>query len=198
MKELSPLEVWDDVVLRISTTVAKDFPGTEVGDISQQLYLTILEHREKFKNPDVVGTTKALWTIAKQHALKLRADGLHISAQYAYCPRDIRTILEKTFTKDQWMDTEVPEDAVSVKGSADALDLQSDIKWAWEQLHIDEQRVIFEKYALKESLDTKGRKRLSRALEKLQEIVNTYPRPGHPRRAFSNSKAQHMIGSGYE
>lgn len=197
MKDLNPLEVFDDVVARIAHSVGRDFTGCDPEDISQHLFLLILENRSKFKSPDDYGVTGALWKAAKMYAREQRSLGLHISVQYAYELPDIRSILEHTFTQEQWMLTEIPEDAESIRGAADALDLQSDIKWAWTQLHIDERKVIFEKYALKEELNATKRKRLQRALEKLQEIVNTYPRPGHPRRAMTNTRAQHEIGRAY-
>lgn len=198
MKDLNPLEVFDDVVARIAHSVGRDFPGCEPEDISQHLYLMILENRSSFKSPDDVGVTGALWRAAKMYAREQRSLALHISVQYAYLPDDIRDILEHTFNQEQWMLTKVPEDAESIRNAADALDLQSDIKWAWTQLHIDDKRVIFEKYALKEDLNATKRKRLSRAIEKLVDVVNTYPRPGHPRRAMTNTRAQHLIGSAYD
>lgn len=198
MKELSPLEVFDDVVSKIAATVARDFPGIESGDISQHLYLTILQQRAHFKNPDDAGVTGALWKIAKNYAAQLRAEGLHVSVQYSYSRKDIKRILENTFNREEWHLTYVPEDAESIKDSADEMDLQSDIKWGWTQLGEQEQRVIFEKYGLKEDLDATERKRLSRAIDNLTDIVNTYPRPGMPRRAMGNTKAQHIIGGSYE
>jgi len=198
LKELSPLEVFDDTVAKIAATVSRDFPGIESDDISQHLYLTILQNREHFKHPDDAGVTGALWKIAKGYASQLRAEGLHISVQYAYARDDIARILENTFNREEWYLTYVPEDAESIKDSADELDLQSDVKWGWTQLTGAEQMVIFEKYGLKEDLDGTKRKRLSRAIDNLCEIVNTYPRPGHPRRAMRNAKAQHLVGSSYE
>lgn len=198
MKELSLLEAFDDTVAKIATQVSRDFPGVDFEDISQHLYLTILQHRAQFKNPDDAGVTGALWKIAKSYATQLRSEALHLSVQYAYRPSDIKSILEHTFEKSEWFDTHVPQDAKSMKSSADELDLQSDVKWAWSQLSIEEQKVVFEKYALKEDLDATKRKRLSRAIDNLTEIVNTYPRPGAPRRAMGNTKAQHIIGGSYE
>lgn len=198
MNGLSLLEAFDDTVAKIAQSVARDFPGTSSDDLSQQLYLTILENRSRFKNPDNDGVTGALWKIAKGYATLLRSEALHISPQYAYRPSDIKRILEHTFNRGEWFDTHVPEDAESIKDSADELDLQSDIKWGWSQLHIDEQRIVFRRFALKDELDGTERKRLSRAMENLTEIVNTYPRPGHPRRAMTNARAGHVIGGSYE
>lgn len=195
MKEL---EAFDDLVAKISKTVARDFPGVDADDLSQHLFLTIIEHRKNFKSPDHAGVTNALWRIAKGYALRLRSEALHLSPQYAYRPSDVRKILEHTFNKEEWYDTHVPEDAVSIKDSADELDLQSDIKWAWSQLDLRERRLIFERYALKEELGDADRRKFNRAIEKLVDVVNTFPRPGHPRRAMSNSRAQHVIGGTYE
>lgn len=198
MKDLSLLEAFDDVVAKVSMTVARDFPGIEHQDISQHLFLTILENRDKFKNPDNEGVTGALWKIAKGYATLLRSEALHLSVQYAYRPSDIRRILEHTFNRDEWFDTHVPEDAESIKDSADELDLQSDIKWGWSQLDDTEKRLIFRRYGLKDELDDSERRKLNRGIEKLVEVVNTYPRPGMPRRAMTNARAGHMIGNSYE
>ncbi|OKI54561.1 hypothetical protein [Micromonospora sp. CB01531] len=198
MKELSTLEAFDDVVAKISHSVARDSPCVDSEDISQHLYLTILQNREHFKNPDAAGVTNALWRIAKQYATQLRAEALHLSPQYAYCTEDVRKILEHTFDQSEWYDTRVPEDARSIKDSADELDLQSDIKWGWSQLHTEDQRLVFRRYALKEDFGDSERRKFNRAIEKLVDVVNTYPRPGFPRRAMTNTRAQHVIGSGYE
>lgn len=195
---MNALEVFDDLVAKISASVARDFPGVDQDDISQHLYLTILTNRKNFKSPDNAGVTGALWRIAKDHATQLRAEALHLSAQYAYRPSDVRKILENTFDRAEWFDTEVPEDARSLKDSADELDLQSDIKWGWSQLHITEMQLVFRRYALKEDLGEADRRKLNRAIEKLVDVVNTYPRPGHPRRAMTNARAQHIIGGSYE
>lgn len=198
MKELSPLEAFDDLVAKISNSVARDFPGVDSQDISQHLFMTILENRSNFKNPDQSGVTGALWRIAKDHARQLRSEALHLSVQYAYRPEDVRKILEHTFNREEWFDTHVPEDAKSIKDSADELDLQSDIKWAWSQLDIRDKQLVFQRYALKEELNDADRRKFNRAIEKLVDVVNTYPRPGHPRRAMSNTRAQHIIGGTYE
>lgn len=198
MKDLSTLEVFDDTVAKIATSVARSFPGIDSDDLSQHLYLTILQNRSHFKNPDDAGVTGALWKIAKGYATQLRSEALHVSVQYSYSRDDISRILENTFNREEWYLTYVPEDAESLKDSADELDLQSDIKWGWSQLSAAEQMVIFERHGLKEDLDATKRKRLSRAIDNLTEIVNTYPRPGHPRRAMGNTKAQHIIGGSYE
>lgn len=198
MNTLSPLEVFDDLVAKIAGSVARDFPGVDSDDISQHLFLTILENRANFKHPDNAGVTGALWRIAKDYAGQLRAEALHLSPQYAYRPSDIRKILEHTFDRSEWYDTIVPEDAKSLKDSADELDLQSDIKWGWSQLHITEMQLVFRRYALKEDLEDSERRKLNRAIEKLVDVVNTYPRPGFPRRAMTNARAQHIIGGSYE
>lgn len=198
MKELSTLEAFDDVVAKIAQGISRDYPGIEAEDVSQHLYLTILQNRKQFKNPDAAGVTGALWSIGKQYAIQLRAEHLHLSPQYAYRPEDVRKILEHTFDRHEWYDTAVPEDAKSLKASADELDLQSDIKWAWSQLHLEEMRVVFRRYALKEELGDSDRRKFNRSIEKIVDMVNTYPRPGHPRRAMSNTRAQHIIGGSYE
>lgn len=198
MKELSPLELFDDVVAKIAATVSREYPGIDSDDISQELYLTILTHRTRFKDPDADGVTQALWTVAKRYARQLRTEGLHVSPQYGYLPEDIRRILEHTFCREEWPDTGVPEDAVSRKPASDSLDLQSDVSWAWEQLTLEEQRIIFEKYALRDDFTATQRKRLSRAIERMVEILNTYRRPAPARRAIGNTHAQHIIGGSYE
>lgn len=195
---MNALEVFDDLISKIASSVSRDFPGIEQEDISQQLYLTVMTNRSTFKHPDNAGVTGALWRIAKQYATQLRAEALHLSAQYAYRPSDVRQILEHTFDRAEWFDTEVPEDARSLKASADQLDLQSDIKWGWSQLHITEMQLVFRRYALKEDLNDADRRKLNRAIEKLVDVVNTYPRPGQPRRAMTNARAQHIIGGSYE
>ena len=195
---MNALEVFDDLVAKISASVGRDYPGVDQEDISQHLYLTILENRDHFRSPDHAGVTGALWRIAKGHAGQLRAEALHLSPQYAYRPSDVRQILEHTFDRAEWFETEVPEDARSIKASADQLDLQSDIKWGWSQLHITEMQLIFRRYGLKEDLGDADRRKLNRAIEKLVDVVNTYPRPGFPRRAMTNARAQHIIGGSYE
>lgn len=198
MKDLCPLEAFDDVVAKIATSVAREIPEAEAEDISQHLYLSILENRKHFKSPDAEGATGALWRIGKQYALKARTEALGISPQYAYCTKSVKKILEHTFDHSEWYDTQVPDDARSIKDSADELDLQSDIKWAWSQLSIPDKQAIFRRYGLKEDLSESERKRCNRAVDKLVDILNTYPRPGHPRRAMKNAKAQRIIGGGYE
>lgn len=189
---------WVSVVNRVSASVARDFPESDAEDISQQLWLTILSKRDTFKDPDAPGMTKALFRLAKSHCGKLRAEALHLSVQYNYATDDIKKILETVFERSKWYDGWVPEDAESIKDSADALDLQSDISWGISQLSDKDQRVMGRRYLLHEELNDADRQRLTRAVEKLTDVVNTYPRPGHPRRAMTNARAGYIIGGSYE
>lgn len=189
---------WKDSVTRISSSVARDFPDSTAEDISQHLWVFLLENQDKFKDPDGSGVTAALFRMAKQYATRLRSEALHLSPQYAYRTSDIKKILETVFERSKWMTGWVPEDAESIKNSADALDLQSDISWGIEQLSEPERQVLGKRFVARDELDDKDRKRLQRAIEKLTDVVNTYPRPGHPRRAMTNARAGYIIGSGYE
>lgn len=189
---------WNDVVTRVSVSVARDFPDSDSEDIAQHLWVVLLEKQEKFKDPDGAGVVGALFQIAKAHGMKLRSQALHISPQYAYRTTDIKRILETVFDRTKWMGGWVPEDAESIKDSADALDLQSDISWGVTQLPEADRQVLGKRFVARDELEEAERKRLQRAIEKLTDIVNTYPRPGHPRRSMTNARAGYIIGSSYE
>lgn len=189
-KDITP---WLDTIENISRSVAYDYPCVEKDDVYQHLCLMILQE-QSLSNPDQEGVVGTLFKIAKRYAKQQRVEALHISVQYAYRPSDVRKILETLFEYTEWMDGWVPEDAESIKDSADSLDLHSDVSWAFSQLQKPQKEILYRRYGLREDLDNSDRVRLSRATDKLVEVLNTYRRPGHRRKAMTNAASNATIG----
>jgi hypothetical protein len=191
------VSLWGDAVKRTAGFVARDFPDVEREDVMQELFLFIMKH-PTLESPDKPGSTMVLMKAARFYAWNQRKQHLQLSPQYSYRTSDIKAILETVFDQRDWANVRVPEDAQSEYNDV-FLEINSDVKRAWESLGHAQKKVIFEKYAL--GIDPQGQteaKRLSRAIEKLTDAINWYQKPDNrdyvgTRRVITNANARYII-----
>lgn len=191
-----------DIIDRVSKSVCKDFPDLEVEDLSQELYLAVLTHRDTIPTPDEDNDPTALILhIAKIYARKNRAQGLTVSAQYNYRQSDVRKILEESmWFYSQWSEGYVPEDDPSEYRHSDSIIARADISWAIERLPEHYKEAILNRFKLGmiPQQATPEYRKLDRSLRKLTDILNSYKRdrpadgPG-TRRVISNATARFII-----
>lgn len=191
------LEVLPEVE-RIAKRTASDFPDVDWRDVSQHLSVLLLSNQAlEWKGGG--GSVKRILNLsARSFCLRERACQNQTSVQYSYRPSDVGRILETAFSDYEVSDTFVPDDAVSIKASADALDLASDVHHSWTQLNDEDRKIIFSRYALGIIPDNASyeRKKLNKAVNRLTRILNNYT-PTNRRKAISNSAAQYLISKGY-
>lgn len=191
-----------DVIDKVSKSVCKDFPDLELEDLSQELYLAVLTHRDTIPLPDEDNDQGALILyLAKNYARKNRAVGLTVSAQYNYRQSDVRKILEESmWYYSQWSDGYIPEDDVSEYRHADSIIARADIAWAIDRLPEHYKEAILDRFKrgiIPQQMTPEYRK-LDRSLRKLTDILNSYKReksadgPG-TRRVISNATARFII-----
>lgn len=194
------LSLWKDSINRTASFVCRDFPDVEKEDVRQELYVFVLKNQAKLKSPEYQGATTALTKAAKAYAWDQRKQHLQLSSQYSYRTSDIKAILESVFDARDWNSVSVPDDAKSEFNDV-FLELNCDIKRAWESLGHSQKKIIFERYALGQSPeDAAGAKRLSRAIEKLTDTVNWYQKPPDrdytgTRKAITNANARYILGN---
>lgn len=194
--------LWKDTVDKVASFVVKDFPNTSVEDLTQDLWVFILENRS-LKHPDDVGSSYVLTQVAKTAAFKLRTQHLQVSVQYAYRPSDVKKILESVYHPEMWFSgiSYVPADAKSINQD-DQLVVNGDVASAVERLPEQYKKAILERYRfsiIPESQSAEYRK-LNRAITKLTELLNSYkPKKDHEgpgaRKAISNATARHILGT---
>lgn len=190
--------VWKDAITRTARFTARDFPDVEVEDISQHLWLKIFSQKH-FKDPDAAGASKMLARWAKAFAWDQRKEHLTLSAQYNYRASDVREILQTVFSQEDWVNVRIPDDARSEYNDV-FLEINCDVKVAWERLGHAQKKVIFERYALGLDMITDAdRKRFYRAIDQLVENLNWYKKRQDnrecvgSRRAISNANARFDI-----
>lgn len=191
------ISAWKEVIAKVASFVAADFPDVEKEDLIQQLYLFILE-KTTLTDPDSRGATTILTKAAKDWAWNQRKQHLHLTAQYSYRKSDVRAILETAFDHDRWSGVRVPDDARSEFNDV-FLEINTDVKNAWVTLAKSDKKIIFEKFALGIDPDASGRVKLSRAIQKLTDKLNFYQGLQKPeqfigrRRVVNNATAQARI-----
>lgn len=184
---------WGTVVRRAANFVCRDFPDVEKSDVLQHLYAFVLE--EGFTDPEESWIPKVLCRSGTIFAWDQRKEHLQLSCQYSYRTSDVRHILETVFEMQDWSNVRVPDDAKSEFNDV-FMELNSDIKRAWESLGHAQKKVIFERYALGWEPETAAdKKRLWRAIVALTDSVNWYKRPRSrdfvgTRRAITNAHAR--------
>lgn len=192
---------WNRLIDRVAHGICRDFPDSNVEDIQQTLWVEVLKAQaaHKWLSPDTQHVASGLWFAGKKAALLERKEHLTISPQYGYRTRDIRTLLENHFNREEWVDCWTPEDAESELGDV-GLEMQSDLARAWRRLSRPHKVLLFVKFALKESVDSR---KLSKALERMADILNSYQpqrRPNGPgrRTVISNAHAAYLISKTIE
>lgn len=180
------IEVWGDTIKRTANFVARDFPDVEREDLRQELYLFVLAH-PTLESPEKPGSTVVLAKAAKMYAWNQRKQHLQLTAQYSYRTSDVRAILETVFEPSAWEGVNVPEDAKSEFNDV-FLEINCDVKRAWESLGYAMKQTIFKKYALGWEFErgSAESKRLSRAIERLTDNLNFYRKP--PDRDYVGSR----------
>lgn len=193
------ISLWRDAIKRTAGFVSRDFPDLEKEDLQQELYAFILKNHETLESPDKPGSTVVLMKVAKQYAWNQRKEHLQLSPQYSYRTSDIKAILESVFDSRDWSNVQIPDDAKSEFNDV-FLEVNCDVKRAWESLGYAQRKVIFEKYALGQFPDgDTARKRLNRAIEKLTDNLNWYQKQPHrdyvgSRRTITNANARYILG----
>lgn len=191
-----------DVIDKVTKSVCKDFPDLEAEDLSQELYLAVLTHRDKIPMPDEDNDPTALiLVIAKQYARKNRTQALSLSAQYNYRQSDVRKILEESmWYYTEWPEGWTPEDDPSEYRHMDSVIARADIAWAIDYLPAHYKDAILTRFrdGIIPQQATPEYRKLDRSLRKLTDILNQYKRerpadgPG-TRRVVSNATARFMI-----
>ena len=97
------------LVQRVSRFVGHDFPGCELEDIEQGVWLWLLEH-PKYRDPEEENIFSILIRAAKGVAWNDRKESMQTSVQYHYRPSDVRKLLETVFDTSMWCDAKVPDD----------------------------------------------------------------------------------------
>lgn len=203
--DLSEYESWDDILLRVSASVSRDFPDVSKDDIYQQLWVVILEPSNKItlKMP---GLVNILYKIANRFAWQQRKEHLSVTPQYAYRSSDLKKILEAVAFRNDWYHTFVPDDARSELG-CDSLELSAEVAWGLQRLqdrHPEYYEAIYRRYILQiiPHNASAERKRLNRAIDALAEILNWYDRPDGEyvgnRRVITNATADYFIRKGWD
>lgn len=191
-----------DIIDRVTKSVAKDFPDLEPEDLSQELYLAVLTHRDKIPEPDEDNDPTALILhIAKIYARKNRTQALTLSPQYSYRQSDVRKILEESmWYYSQWNDGYTPDDDPSEYKHSDNVIARADIAWAIDFLPAHYKDAILARFrdGILPQQATPEYRKLDRSLRKLTDILNSYKRdrpadgPG-TRRVITNATARFMI-----
>lgn len=185
---------WSGVVEKIGKFVARDFPGIEWEDLTQDIWVHLLEREQKgpLPSPDADGVMRALKREAERIAWRRRKEDLRSTSQYDYRPSDVRRILETSFNYMDWPRGPVPDDAKSDDGLA-AFDIRSDISAGLDRLSQSHRNAILGRYRDGNmSTGDAQKKMLYRAVDALTDILNTY-RGRLNRRAVSNARAGHIV-----
>src|SRR5688572_29963947 len=190
--------LWKDLIGRVATFTVRDFPDVEKEEVIQELYLFVVENSDRLKSPDQVGALKSLSRAAKEYAWSLRKQHLQLSSQYSYRTSDVRHILETVFIHDDWANVRIPDDAASEFNDV-FLEINSDVKRAYDKLGHVQKKAIFSRYALGEvPTDPPDKQRLYRALTALTDNLNWYQKPMGSqyvggRKVITNGNARYNI-----
>lgn len=194
---------WADSVKKTAVFVCRDFPDVEKEDLSQHLFMKLLENQQYLKSPDEQGATTLLIKWGRQYAWDQRKEHLMLTSQYSYRTSDVRHILETVFDRRDWNGMKVPEDAKSEFNDV-FLEMSTDVKRAWESLGHTQKKIIFKRYALGEVPELGGdRTRLSRAVGALTDKLNFYQRQPNrdyeaTRKVITNANARHRISNSWD
>jgi hypothetical protein len=188
--------LWQDVGRKVAKWTSSDFPDVEEEDLFQDVMLYILNN-DKLVDPKENWVVRGLNLYAKQRCWWYRKRALTISPQYAYRTSDIRRMLESG-TLENSLYTELPAD-FETESFEDYVVASSDITCGFLRLSTNYQTQIFKRYILGEvPIGNTAEKRLSRAIERLTDIVNFYKfnidhKGTGNRKAISNARAAKII-----
>lgn len=192
---------WGKLIDKVAHGTARDFPDSNIEDLQQALWVALLEAQQKghLITIDEQYAESALWYAAKTSAWSERKQHLTITPQYGYRTSDVRQLLENFFDREEWVGTWSPEDAESELGDV-GLEMQTDLSRAWDRLKTPQKVTIYYHFGLKETVDSK---KLSRAIARMADILNTYQpqrRPNGPgrRTVISNAHANYLISNTIE
>lgn len=183
----------DLLIRKVSKRITWDFSTIDHEDIAQSLWEVVLIGQLPVDQP---GLRSFLLRKGKALAWEIRMDQLKASAQYSYRTEDVRRLLEEL------EGSFVPKDArEGEKDAMAALEVRVDLVLAYKQLPPDYQEAIRLRYAdlLIPESGSADQKRLSRAVKRLADIMNSYyiktPLEGRPgsRQAISNRTAQYLL-----
>lgn len=166
-------DTWKPLVERATAYVCRDFPDVEREDISQHLWMKLMENRQHITSHEERGVPTMLSRWGTTYAWDLRKEHLQLSPQYSYRTSDIKKVLDVIFDKRDWENAVVPDDARSEFSCS--IEVATDIYIAYEKLGHAQKQAIFERYALGVApKDDAGVKRLYRAVCALTDKLNWY------------------------
>lgn len=188
---------WKDQVRRVAWHLDRDWPDSDVEDIEQGIWEGLLyaQSQGRMLDPDAGDARSGLFFLGKRFCHFERKNHLMLSAQYGYRVTDVRNLFETFFLdKEAWYDACVPEDAESELANV-GLEMTADLSRIWGLLSPPYREIIFRKFAMNESVETK---RLQNALVRAADLLNTFSPVQQPayvgaRRVRSNAQAQFEI-----
>lgn len=201
VKPMADIEALLPLIEKISKQVSADYPDIDWQDVRGEICLFVLSTKS-LKSKDEGGNPGwILRRVGTNFCKKERVQQLYLSPQYSYRPSDVVKILETAWSSNTLDKTYVPEDAASLAGVSDPLDLASDIREAYDTLSGDLKKSIFMRYALGEipEKNSYARKRLNQAVKELTQRLNGYRGKHIPvrRKAISNAESNAIISQTY-
>jgi len=204
MADLTDADIreWGALIRRAAISVTHDYPDIEIDDTIGEVWCALLELQAQgvMTHTSEKNAYQTLRYAAQRYAHGQRKLQLSISPQYAYRTKDIRKLFEDYFDKETWLDAEVPEDAQSELGPVQ-LELMGDLGRGYDRLNPGYKMIIFRAFALKDtkSFSKSELMRLTNALRRCRDILNTYQPRGHhngpgSRVVITNAEANHFIG----
>ena len=198
-------DIPDDVeqtITHVSRDIARKFPPVEREDIQQELRLYYLITPKAHRiNGSLLNTH--LYAVAKDYALKERAEWLGKSVHYYYTPDTVRAAMATLFQypKQDWAYAYCPDDAKTQGRWADGLEVMFDAVQGFEDLDPGYQEIIAYVNATDRSdnLTDVQKKRHQRAVHKLTETMNSKKHARHQdaemtgRKAMTNAAARAAI-----
>lgn len=179
------VDSWEDMASDIMALLVKDNQGIKI----QQL--------------DPKAKRKTLHMIGQQIASSMRDDYEHFTGNYLYSTNEVRSILGSGILKELTETVELPgtdrDWAVGDKKSVTRLE-HVDVLNAFNQLEGHHRGILIRRFNQGEQLDNVDRKDLTRAVDRLTDILNRTRRrqasqhngPGS-RKAISNSRARQEV-----
>jgi len=176
------VNLWDEEIHKIARWLCREHPDVEFEDIKQDLWVVLLFFQEKGKLLEL--DDKYLRTTLRYRGTaicnKYRQQHLTISSQYGYRTKDVRNLFETFWFYEDWMTAELPDDALNVDAERrhirqeEGIHLSADLSAAFDKLTDEYKAIIYKEFRQSEDLDKNERVKLSKALHRTAEILNTY------------------------
>lgn len=194
----------EHIIRYISGNIASKFPPVERDDVQQELRLYWLStpSAQKLRSKSLNETH--LYNVAKEWALKERAEWHGMSVHYYYAPDDVRATMKVLFSypRQDWEQAYCPDDAKTRGRWSDGLEVMFDAVMGFEALDEDSQQIIAYVNALDRSdnLTDVEKKRHQRAVHKLTKTMNSLKNDRGEelkftgRKAMTNAAARALIG----